>query len=128
MIKIMGLVLISAAIFSVIKKYSPEYSVLVEIAAVVLVITFVYPQMKNVIDFFYVSAGYGGVNKDYIQQVIRIVGIAIVTQFCADICVDTGQSALASEVEFSGKLLITVFTIPAAKALLEIAIKMIGAE
>ncbi len=128
MIKILGLVLISAAVFSVIKKYSPEYSVLVEIAAVVLVVTVVYPQIKNVIDFFYVSAGYGGINKDYIRQVVRIVGVAVITQFCADICADTGQSALASEVEFSGKILITVFTIPAAKALLEIAIKMIGAE
>lgn len=128
MIKILGLTIIAASLYSVIKKYSSEYSVLIEIGAVVLVVVFVYPEIRGVVDFFYNSAEYGEINKDYIRQIIRIVGIAVITQFCSDICSDTGQSALASEVEFAGKLLITVFTIPAAKALLEIAIKMIGAE
>lgn len=128
MIKIFGLSLLSAALFSVIKKYSPEYSVIIEIGAVILVITFVYPEIRNVIDFFYSSSSYGGINNDYIKQIVRIVGVAVITQLCADICSDSGQSALAAEVEFAGKLLLTVFTVPVAKALLEIAIKMIGAE
>lgn len=128
MIKIFGLSLLSVALFSVIKKYSPEYSVIIEIGAVILVITFVYPEIRNVIDFFYSSSSYGGINNDYIKQIVRIVGVAVITQLCADICSDSGQSALAAEVEFAGKLLLTVFTVPVAKALLEIAIKMIGAE
>ena len=128
MIKIFGLAILSAVTFSVIKKYSPEYSVLIELGSIVLIITIVYPEIRNVVDFFYFSADAGGVNKDYIRQIVKIVGIAVITQFCADICSDTGQSALASEIEFAGKLIITVFTIPVAKALLEIAVKMIGAE
>ena len=64
MIQLVGISVISATLFVVIKKYSPEYAVFAEVAAVVLVLFFVYPYVKDIIDFYYEYADSGGVDRN----------------------------------------------------------------
>ena len=42
----------------------------------------------------------------YITTAFKVVGISYLAGFAADICRDSGESALASKVEFAGKVLI----------------------
>lgn len=128
MIQILGIALISAALYVVIKKYSPEYTVLTEVGAVLLILIFAYPYMKDIIDFYYEYAEYGNVSNSYVKVVLKTIGVAVLTQFSADICKDSGQIALAGKVEFAGKLLIAVLALPMAKTLIEIAISVINME
>lgn len=126
MIQLMGIAMISASLFVVIKKYSPEYTVLAEVGAVVLILFFVYPYIKDIIDFYYEYAEYGNVDNDYIKAVLKTIGVAVLTQFSSDICKDSGQTALSGKIEFAGKLLIAVISLPMAKALIEVAISVIN--
>ncbi|MBO5935774.1 MAG: hypothetical protein J6Q94_09840 [Clostridia bacterium] len=128
MMQLMGVSLISAVLFSVIKKYSPEYSVLAEIAAVLLVLIFSYPYIKNIIDFYYEYTDYSGISSDYVKIVIKTIGVAILTQFASDLCKNSGQFALADKIEFAGKLIMATFAIPMAQALIEIAVSVIKME
>lgn len=128
MIQLLGVSLISAVMFGVIKKYSPEYSVLAEIGAVLLVFAFSYPYIKNIIDFYYEYTDYSGISNDYIKTIIKTIGVAILTQFASDMCKNSGQSALADKVEFAGKLVMASFALPMAQALIEIAISVIKME
>ncbi len=125
MIQLIGISLISAILYGVIKKYSPEYSVLAELGAVLLVLFFAYPYIKNIIDFYYECTEYGGISSNYIKIVIKTVGVAILTQFASDICKDSGQNALCDKIEFAGKLIIAVLVIPVAQALIEVALNVI---
>lgn len=124
MIQLMGIALISAVLFVVIKKYSPEYIIFAEIGAVLLIFLYLYPYIKDIIDFYYEYADYGGIDDSYLKIVLKSVGIALLTQFSSDICKDSGQSALAGKIEFAGKLLIAVLSLPVAKALIEVALKV----
>ena len=128
MIKIFVVVLISSVVFLVIKKNNPEYALLAELSAFAVVISVIYPEIKNVIDFFFDSTKYSFFDKVYVELIVKIVGIALISQLASDVCKDSGQQALASGVELAGKLVITVFTIPVAGALLELAGVMIGAD
>ena len=128
MIKIFVVVLMASVVFLIIKKNNPEYALLAELSAVAVVISVIYPEIKNVIDFFFDSAKDSYVDKVYVELIVKIVGIALISQLASDICRDSGQQALASGVELAGKLIITVFTIPAAGALLELAGVMIGVD
>ena len=65
------------------------------------------------------------VSNEYLGTVLKIVGIAVLTQFSSDICRDSGQTALAANVEFAGKLMIAVLSLPMAKTLLEVAVSVI---
>ncbi len=124
MIQLMGIALISAVLFVVIKKYSPEYIIFAEIGSVLLIFLYLYPYIKDIIDFYYEYADYGGIDDSYLKIVLKSVGIALLTQFSSDICKDSGQSALAGKIEFAGKLLIAVLALPVAKALIEVALKV----
>lgn len=124
MIQLVGIAIISAALFVVIKKYSPEYAVFAEVAAVILVLFLVYPYIKDIIDFYYEYVDSGGVDRSYLKVVLKTIGIAVLTQFSSDVCKDAGQSALAGKIEFAGKLLIAVLALPMAKTLIEVALSV----
>ena len=124
MIQLVGIAIISAALFVVIKKYSPEYAVFAEVASVILVLFLVYPYTKDIIDFYYEYVDSGGVDRSYLKVVLKTIGIAVLTQFSSDVCKDAGQSALAGKIEFAGKLLIAVLALPMAKTLIEVALSV----
>lgn len=124
MIQLMGIALISAVLFVVIKKYSPEYMIFAELGSVLLVFILLYPYIKDIIDFYYEYADYGGIDDSYLKLVLKSIGIALLTQFASDICRDSGQSALAGKIEFAGKLFIAVLALPVAKSLIEVALKV----
>lgn len=126
MISIIGVSLVSAVLYILVKRYSPEYSILVEAGAVVIVLWAAYPYLCDVIDFFGEYTGNANPDSNYLKTVIKALGTAILTQFAADICTDAGETALSSKVEFAGKLIIAAMTLPIAKALLELALKLIN--
>lgn len=128
MIKMVGVALIAVVLFSVIKKYSPEYGVISEIAFIVFVCVYAFPYVKEIIDFFYKYTRSVGFSNDYMDTIVKVVGIAVVTQFTADICRDSGQIALAQQVEYSGKIIMAVICIPIATAILEVAVKIVEIE
>lgn len=125
MIQIVGISLISSVLYMVVKKYCPEYSVLAEIGAVLLVFVLLLPYVKTIVDFFYKYTEYGGISNDYVKIVLKTIGVAILTQFASGICKDSGQSALSDKIELAGKLIIAVFVIPMAQTLLEVAVNII---
>lgn len=128
MIKIIGVSIVSAVLYIVVKKYSPEYSILIEAAAILLILWSVYPYLCDIIDFFSEYSCSVSINAEYMKIVIKALGIAVLTQFAADICKDSGENALASKVEFAGKLLVTAMSLPIAKAILELAAGIINKQ
>lgn len=122
MIRIVGIALISAVLYVLIKKYSPEYASLAQIGAVILVLLAVYPYICDVIDFFSSSI----IDRSYIKLLLRMTGVAVLTQFAADVCADSGETALASKVEFAGKSIILALSLPTVKTLLEFAVGLIN--
>ncbi|MBQ8209741.1 MAG: hypothetical protein IJZ35_04070 [Clostridia bacterium] len=125
MISIIGVSVISAVLYLVVKKYSPEYAVLIEIASIVLVVWTAYPYLCDVIDFYMEFSASGSIDGDYLKLILKVSGAALITQFSADICRDSGESALASKVEFAGKTLILALSLPLTQALLEFATGLI---
>lgn len=113
---------VSSVIYLLIKKFTPEYAVLAEVCSVVLIILFVYPYICDVIDF------YSSVKTDseYMSLVLKVTGIAVLTQFSADICRDSGETALSSKIEFAGKTIILAMSLPIVEKLLEMAIGLIN--
>ncbi len=124
MITVVGIALISALVYVLIKKYSPEYAMLVEISSIVLILLFSYPYICDVIDFF----SSVDMDNDYFSLILRITGVAVLTQFAADVCADSGENALADKIEFAGKTIILAMSLPVVKSLLEFATGMINSK
>ncbi len=116
MLKIAGVVLCEITVYVLLKQYKPEFAVLSEAAAVVILLFMLTDEIKNAIASFSVYFGFLGSANEYITVLLKVLGIALITQFTADMCRDSGESALASKVEFSGKIIITAASLPVIEA------------
>jgi stage III sporulation protein AD len=60
-----------------------------------------------------------GISADILTMVLKILGIAYLTDFGVNIARDAGQSAVAGALETGGRILILSCALPAMIALLE---------
>jgi stage III sporulation protein AD len=57
---------------------------------------------------------------------LKALGMALISKLCADVCRDTGESALASGVESVGKIAIFALAVPTFVKILELVFEMLG--
>ena len=56
---------------------------------------------------------------------LKITGIAFLTEFAVSICNDSGETAIANKIDLGGKIIIIAISIPIISALLELIIKIL---
>ncbi|MCC0758745.1 stage III sporulation protein AD [Bacillus sp. BRTN] len=59
------------------------------------------------------------VSNIYVETLLKIIGIAYIAEFGAQITKDAGQGAIASKIELAGKILILVMAIPILTVVIE---------
>lgn len=119
-IKIAGVVLCEILAYVLLRQYKSEYAVLVQLCGVVVIFFMLFGQLKDLIVFFKGALDSSGISPDYISSLIKALGIALVTQFATDLCKDNSQTALAGQVEFSGKVIILVVSLPILRGIAQL--------
>lgn len=124
-IKIIGIGLAALIIIVLLKQYKPEYALYVSLIAGALIISLVIGKIAGIIDILKSLANKSVINNEFLILLIKITGIAILTEYAVSVCKDTGESAIASKVDFGGKILIMSMSIPIMSSLLETIIKIL---
>lgn len=124
-VKIIGVGLIALIIIVVIRQYKPEFTMYVSIIAGVIILFLVLDKVTGIITLLTNLSKKTGINSEYLSILLKITGIAILTEFAVSICKDAGETAIASKVDFGGKVIIISMSIPIISALLEIIMKII---
>jgi stage III sporulation protein AD len=123
--QIVGLALV-ATIFSVLlRNDKPELAIQIGIvtgAAIFLLMIF---KISAVVTLLQEIAKKVNLDTVYLTTVLKIIGIAYITTFGAEVCRDAGESAIAAKVEFAGKIMIMVLTVPILMAVLDIMLGII---
>ena len=65
------------------------------------------------------------INYDFILLLLKITGIAILTEFAVSICKDSGETAIANKVDFGGKVLILSMSVPILTSLVQIVVNIL---
>ncbi len=115
MLKIAGVIIVQILVYTLLKQTRPEFAVVSEFATLVILIFMLGDEIRDALGTFSFFFDESGVTTEYISILIKVLGISLVTQFASDMCKDSGESALASKVEFAGKILITAAGIPIIK-------------
>jgi len=124
-IKIIGVGFMALIIAVIIKQYKPEFAMYVSLMAGAIIIFLVIDKVTGIINMLTNLSKKTGVNAEYLSILLKITGIAILTEFAVSICKDAGESAIASKVDFGGKIIVISMSIPIISALLEIIMKII---
>ena len=64
--------------------------------------------------------------EPYFILLVKVIGVAMVTQLAVDTCRDAGQQAIATKVEIAGRVTILSLSLPLFQELLAAASQMIG--
>ena len=124
-IKIIGVGLIALIIIIIVKQYRPEFTMYVSVAAGIIILLLVMDKLSAIINLLTNLANRTSINNEFIFLLIKITGIAILTEFASSVCKDSGETAIASKVDMGGKIIIIAMSIPIIASLLETLLKVL---
>ena len=97
----------------------------VSLAAGVLILVMIMDKIGVIIDLLTTLSNKTAINNEFLILLIKITGIAFLTEFTVSICKDTGETAIANKVDLGGKVLIISMSIPIIASLLETILKLL---
>lgn len=123
-VKIIGVGFVALIIIVILKQYKPEFSMYVSILAGAVIIFMSIRKITSIAKLLTNLSQKAGINAEYLTILLKITGIAILTEFAVSICKDSGESAIASKIDFGGKVIVISMSIPIISALLELILKI----
>jgi stage III sporulation protein AD len=123
-IQVVGLALIATVLILVIKEQKPMFAFLIAAATGIVIFMLLIGKIGAVIEVLKRLAENSGMESIYLKTVLKIIGIAYIAEFGAQIVRDAGQESIASKIELAGKVLILVLAIPIISIIIETVMKL----
>ena len=123
-VKIVGISLIALILIILLKQYKPEFAIYISLVAGVIILALVIGNLTNVINLLKDISTRSGINNKFLGILLKMTGIAILTEFAISICKDAGENAIASKVEIGSKVIIISLSVPIISNLLEVILKL----
>lgn len=123
--KVIGVGFIALIIIIILKQYKPEFTIYVSIIAGIIIIMMLSNQIKGILNLINEITAKTSINNQFIKILIKITGIAILTEFAVSVCNDSGESSIASKIDIGGKILIVSISVPIIQALMETVLKVL---
>ena len=124
-INIIGIGLLALIIIVILKQYKPEFAIYVSMIAGVLILVLAIQKLTGIINLLQSLANKTYINKSFLSILLKITGIAFITEFAVSICSDAGEKAIASKIEIGSKVIIIAMSIPIITSLLELVIEIL---
>lgn len=124
-IKIVGVGLIALIIIIIVKQYRPEFTIYVSLIAGAMILILVMDKISAIINLLRNLSSKTAINNEFLVLLIKITGIAFLTEFAVSICKDSGESAIANKMDMGGKVIIISMSIPIIASLLETVVKIL---
>ncbi len=126
LLRVLGIGVLVTMMTLLIKPHKPELSIALPILAVCAILFCIAPYLKGILSMFEELASRGGLESRYLHMVMKIVGVAYLCQFGAELCKDAGENSLASNIELAGKVMILTLSMPAIYRLLDLVSAIIN--
>ena len=124
-IQVVGLGLIATFLILVIKEQNPVFAFLLATFAGIVIFISLAGKLADVIQTLEQLAAQAGVKAAFLETVLKIIGIAYIAEFGAQVTRDAGQESIASKIEMAGKVLIMVMAIPIVTMIIETIVKIL---
>ena len=123
--KIIGICLVGAIIFNLVKTVKSELSIFVVICTGVLVLGAILSAIGGILLEFQEILDVSGIDQDLFGGVIKVVGIGYITEYSASLCRDSGVESLANKMLLAGKIAIFALSLPLIKGLIEMLVGIV---
>jgi stage III sporulation protein AD len=104
--------IIAAVLSLTLKKTSPEFALLLAVGASVLIIFSLVTPLTVVVGTLNSFSDRLSIRPEFIRIIVRVIGVAYITEFSSQLCADAGENAIAQKVELGGKIIIMAMATP----------------
>ena len=124
-IQILGLSLIVLVIYFILQEQKNPVALLLVLAFSLIIFLVVVRQVALIFATLQTISMAAGVNAIYLKTVMKILGIAYLTELVAQLCRDGGSSALALKIELAAKIAILTLALPILLAIIESILQLL---
>jgi stage III sporulation protein AD len=126
-IQVVGLGLVTTFLVLVIKEQKPVFAFLLATFVGIVIFLSLASKVGEVIGILENLAQQAKVNNLFMETILKIIGIAYIAEFGAQVTRDAGQGSIASKIELAGKVLIMVMAIPIVTVIIETIVQILPA-
>ncbi len=123
-ITLVGFGLTAVVVLVLLRGARPELATLLVMAAAAVIFAAILPDVLDIVRLLRQLASQGGVQPAYLGAVLRIVGVAYLTEFGAQVARDAGEGAVAGKVELGGKVLVLTMALPILLGILQMVLRL----
>lgn len=124
-IQIVGLGFVVTLLILILKRDRPEIAVQLSLTLATIIFLIVLTKINIVLNLFRDMAEKANISQMYLNTILKIIGIAYITEFGAQVCRDAGEGAVAGKIEFAGKVLVMVMAIPIIALVMDTIVRLI---
>lgn len=103
----------------ILKGYKPEIGLFIVIVLSLMFLSWMLEVFRQMQTQFGVITKELEENKSFYEILFKIMGITYICEFASGICKDAGYSAISSQIEIVGKMLVLLSGIPVLIAVIE---------
>lgn len=122
-----GAAIVCAILSLLVKKHNGEAAFALQVCGCVIIILYVIGEVSQITETILDMAEDFSINMEYIEVIIKALGICFLTEFASDCCNDAGCSALGNNVLLCGKIMILISAMPMLQDLLSLALGLLSA-
>ncbi|MTI65429.1 MAG: stage III sporulation protein AD [Firmicutes bacterium] len=123
-LQIVGIGMIATVLSVILRQERPEFALQVSVVTGIIIFLFVITKLTYVVQVLNNLAERVDIDFIYFSTILKVIGIAYIAEFGAQISRDAGEGAIAAKIELAGKILILVLSMPILIALLDLIIKI----
>jgi|GEM_PF-202460 len=123
-IPLLVVALTGIAFGALVKAYRPEYTLLTGLVTALILIGMVVGELTGLTAALTEIGTRYGLASRHLLAMLKIIGIAYLTQFGAQAAKDAGQGAVALKLELGGRVLMLSCALPSVLSLLELGIDL----
>lgn len=120
----LGLAILATVLLVLLRPLRPEVATILSLAAGGLMLVSVLGRLRAVLGTMAAMAARAEIQPFFLQTVLKVIGLAYLAGFTAQICRDAGEGAIATKVELVGKVAILLVGLPVVWAVLETMLKL----
>lgn len=121
-LQVVSIGIIASVLAIILKSQRPEYAIHISIVAGIIIFMFILSKLVVVMDMIQQMIQKVNIDYAFLSTIIKIIGIAYITEFGSQVCKDAGEGAIAAKIELGGKVTIMVLAVPIIMALLDVII------
>ena len=124
--KIVATALTGLILAIVMKSVNKEISIYIVLGTVMIIFLSVADRLAERFGFLqgiYDNVTYG---RTFFPVILKVLAVAYITDFTAQLCRDAGEASIGSKVEMAGKIIIFYLAMPILTAILELIKTLLG--